>query len=176
MSKMTVRMAETAGLRRLRPDTSWSTAMATSASEMSRGGGIWLALTVAAALRPGSRSAGRDGMLAWVAASMVAFGLKRQVQRPRPKLVHRIGSPPTSSSMPSSQTAGAVAYATAAVWRSPTTGLITMPLAITVAWSRAATGRHFPTDIAAGAALGLAAGTLVHLALRRRQETPSADD
>jgi undecaprenyl-diphosphatase len=78
--------------------------------------------------------------------------------------------------MPSSQTAGAVAYATAAVWRSPVTGLVTMPLAMTVGWSRAATGRHFPTDIAAGAALGFAAGTLVHFALRHRQVTPSADD
>jgi hypothetical protein len=69
--------------------------------------------------------------------------------------------------MPSSHSAGAIAYATAATWQTPALGAVTVPLAALVAWSRAATGRHYPTDIAAGTALGLAAGALVHLTLGR---------
>ena len=52
-----------------------------------------------------------------------------------------------------------------------------MPAAGLVAWSRLATTRHFPTDVAVGAAVGLAAGALVHaandLAHRHRGRTPA---
>jgi membrane-associated phospholipid phosphatase len=70
--------------------------------------------------------------------------------------------------MPSSHTAGAVAYAVAATSRTPVVGLVVVPLAVTVGWSRAATGRHFPTDVAVGAAIGVVAGWAVHRALRSR--------
>ena len=69
--------------------------------------------------------------------------------------------------MPSSHTAGAFGYATAATLQRPGLGLVAGPLALAVAWSRAATGRHFPTDVAVGAALGVGAGAVVHAALRR---------
>ncbi len=139
-----------------------------------------MALTAVAAIPAPTRTAARDGLAAWALASASAFGLKRAIRRHRPNLVARIGSAPSSSSMPSSQAAGAIAYATAAAREEPVLGAIAVALALTVTWSRAATGRHFPTDLAAGAVLGLAAGTAVHAVLhpsgRREQGAVSHDD
>jgi undecaprenyl-diphosphatase len=84
--------------------------------------------------------------------------------------------------MPSSHTAGAVAYATAASLQSPPLALVLLPAASAVSWSRTASGRHFPTDVVAGAALGLVAGAAVHRVLAppaRQPVTPTgagADD
>jgi membrane-associated phospholipid phosphatase len=167
-----VRGTETLALRLLHPDSDATRAVAAVASELSRGGGMWLGLSALAATSSRTRTAGRDGIVAWATASVAAFGLKRAVHRPRPRRVPRIGSDPTSSSMPSSQAAAAVAYATAATWQTPASALLTVPLALAVAWSRAATGRHFPTDIAAGAALGLITGAAAHLALHRQSNRP----
>jgi membrane-associated phospholipid phosphatase len=162
-----LRATETVALHLLRPDDDRIRALATDASEVSRGGWLWMGLTAVAILFPRTRIAGRDGLVAWAVASTSALGIKRRTRRPRPRLVARLGSPPSTSSMPSSHAAGAIAYATAATWQTPALGAITVPLAALIAWSRAATGRHYPTDIAAGTALGLAAGALVHLTLGR---------
>jgi undecaprenyl-diphosphatase len=170
---------ETVALHLLRPDDDRIRALATDASEVSRGGWLWLGLTAMAMLSPRTRIAGRDGLVAWALASTSALGIKRHTRRPRPRLVARLGSSPSTSSMPSSHSAGAIAYATAATWQTPALGAVTVPLAALVAWSRAATGRHYPTDIAAGAALGLAAGALVHLTLGRfshGQRTAATED
>ena len=77
--------------------------------------------------------------------------------------------------MPSSHTAGAVAYAVAATLRTPAVGVVVVPAAVAVGWSRAATGRHFPTDVAVGAALGAVVGTAVHIIGRRHEHAPSDD-
>lgn len=71
-------------------------------------------------------------------------------------------STPRSSSMPSSHTAGAVAYVAAAGLRSPAMGIVVLPMAGAVGWSRTATARHFPTDVAAGAAVGVLVGIATH--------------
>jgi membrane-associated phospholipid phosphatase len=74
---------------------------------------------------------------------------------------------------PTRAVAAAASDATAAAWEEPVLGAIAVALALTVTWSRAATGRHFPTDLAVGSACGIAAGTAVHLALHpsgRREE------
>jgi undecaprenyl-diphosphatase len=44
------------------------------------------------------------------------------------------------------------------------------PLALTVAavgWSRITTGRHFPSDVVAGIALGAGCGLIAHLTVAR---------
>ena len=64
--------------------------------------------------------------------------------------------------MPSSHTAGAAAYATAATLTNPALGVLVVPAAATIAWSRVAAARHFPTDVLAGAALGIIIGVGVH--------------
>jgi membrane-associated phospholipid phosphatase len=70
--------------------------------------------------------------------------------------------------MPSSHSAGALAYATAATLALPPAGVVLVPIAVLVAWSRVATARHFPTDLLVGGALGVTTGAAVHVALRPR--------
>ena len=116
---------------------------------------------------PTVRPAARDGLVAWAAASGAAFAVKSVAGRRRPRVPGVSGSSPSSSSMPSSHTAGAAAYAVAATLRLPTLGVVVVPAAVAVGWSRAATGRHFPTDVAVGAIVGAAVGGVVHTMARR---------
>ena len=112
-------------------------------------------------------------MIAWAVASGLAFGAKQVTDRDRPRLP-ALGATPKTSSMPSSHTAGAVAYAVAATKRRPAVGAVVVPVAATVGWSRVATGRHFPTDVAVGVALGAMVGTVVHLIGRHIEAGPPA--
>jgi len=68
--------------------------------------------------------------------------------------------------MPSSHTATAAAYATAASLQHPLGALLAGPAAI-VAWSRMRTRRHFPTDVIVGCLLGVVVGLAVGLVFRR---------
>jgi undecaprenyl-diphosphatase len=63
--------------------------------------------------------------------------------------------------MPSSHTAGAFAFATAAGIRLPVTAAPFALMAITIAWSRITTKRHFPTDVLVGTLTGCATGAAV---------------
>jgi membrane-associated phospholipid phosphatase len=162
-----LRGAETVVLRAVRPEAPALRRTAAVLSASASRGRVWAGLAGAMAVHPRLRPAGRDGLLAWAAASGAAFGVKAVAGRRRPRLVRAFGAPTRSSSMPSSHTAGAVAFAGAAALRAPVAGLVAAPLAAGVAWSRAATGRHFPTDVVAGAALGAAAAVAVHLAVER---------
>jgi membrane-associated phospholipid phosphatase len=159
---------ETIGLGLVRPSHRSSRRAAEIASTVSKGGGLWVGLTVVCQASPATRRAGREGLAAWATASAAAFGVKRVTDRRRPRFVRAIGPGTRSSSMPSSHTAGAVAYATAASLALPLAGLVVAPAAAAIAWSRTASARHFPTDVAAGAALGLAAGVAVHQLVRPR--------
>jgi undecaprenyl-diphosphatase len=73
---------------------------------------------------------------------------------------------PDSSSFPSGHTAAAFAFAGAVtpVW--PAAGAACAVSALTVAAQRVHSGAHYPLDVAAGGALGLAAATLVRAAPR----------
>jgi membrane-associated phospholipid phosphatase len=168
------RGVETAALVKLRPDHRRSRATATAVSEAASGGRVWLALSAAGALHPTVRPAARDGLVAWAAASGVAFAVKSVAGRRRPRMPGGLGSSPSSSSMPSSHTAGAAAYAVAATLRVPAVGVVVVPAAVAVGWSRAATGRHFPTDVAVGAIVGAAVGGVVHTMARRFEHAASA--
>jgi membrane-associated phospholipid phosphatase len=172
----TLRAFETVALQLLRPHHGRTARIASWLSDAARYGRLWMVLSVLAAIRPGTRRSGRDGMLAWLGATGASFALKRVVSRKRPWTMGRAGARTRSSSMPSSHTAAAVGYATAATLAVPLTGVVLLPLAATVAWSRAATGRHFPTDVAVGAAIGLAAGTLVHASTSASSARRSGDD
>ena len=73
--------------------------------------------------------------------------------------------------MPSAHTAAGVAYAVAVGAGAPLVALPVGGLASAVAWSRLSTGRHFPTDVAAAAALGVVIGGAVAVARRRTAPT-----
>jgi undecaprenyl-diphosphatase len=94
--------------------------------------------------------------------------LKRTVARPRPCDAN--GHPlalielPDPFSFPSGHAAAATSLAVTIALQHPTVGLIVLPLAAAVAWSRVALRVHYLSDVVAGAGLGLA-GALTALAL-----------
>ncbi|WP_258056087.1 phosphatase PAP2 family protein [Streptomyces sp. Ru62] len=100
---------------------------------------------------------------------------KQVSDRPRPPkewIPHDdVEDRPDSSSFPSGHTAAAVAFTAAVVPSWPLAGALCAVPAALVAVERVQSGAHYPSDVAAGAAVGLVSAWLVRhlpqLALRR---------
>ncbi|MFB7928970.1 phosphatase PAP2 family protein [Streptomyces sp. NPDC056039] len=113
---------------------------------------LWLAAGLAgAAVDRGRRGAWLRGTALTAGAHLVSMGVKRVVRRPRPAhvepLVRTAGRHSFPSSHAASATAAAVAFGALGVRGVP-------PLAAAVCVSRLVAGVHYPSDVAAGAALG----------------------
>lgn len=109
------------------------------------------------------RAAGRSGVLAIMLASSVTNGpvkLAFRRRRPSSRRFAPLIPVPRSTSFPSGHSSAAFAFATAASVEMPALTPALMPLAGAIAYSRVHTGVHYPTDVAAGAALGIAAGAI----------------
>ncbi|XUN60007.1 phosphatase PAP2 family protein [Streptomyces lividans] len=115
-------------------------------------GALWLAagLTAAAVDAP-RRTAWLRGTALTAGAHVVSMGVKRVVRRPRPAhvvpLVRTAGRHSFPSSHATSAAAAAVVFGTLGVRAA-------WPLAAAVCASRLVVGVHYPSDVAAGAALG----------------------
>ncbi|MEV5355042.1 phosphatase PAP2 family protein [Streptomyces sp. NPDC086081] len=129
---------------------------------------LWCAAAVAMASLGGwrGRKAAAAGLGALVVAQVVSNGVCKQLaDRPRPpadRIPHdEVDDRPDSSSFPSGHTAAAVAFsaAVAPVW--PVAGAVCAVPAAAVAVERVQSGAHYPSDVAAGAVIGLAAAWLV---------------
>ena len=170
-SPMKFQELDTNALNAISDDSTTTKNVARALSIAVRGGAAWFVCTCLLARLGGKyRRAGLEGMTAWAVAETVAAGIKAATDRPRPP-----GNEDSeSSSMPSAHTAAAVAYAIAAAARAPIVGVPLGALASAVSWSRLSTRRHFPTDVAAGAVLGLATGTAVAVVSRRAKSFPLA--
>jgi len=129
---------------------------------------LWLALAGAMAATPRrtTRRAALRGLasiaLASGAANLVGKTLVRR-ERPGPvdvPLLRHLRRAPSSSSFPSGHTASAAAFATGVALENPYIALPVAALAVGVGASRVVTGVHYPTDVVAGAAVGVAAGLL----------------
>ncbi|MCT9011659.1 phosphatase PAP2 family protein [Streptomyces rhizosphaerihabitans] len=114
--------------------------------------------------RRGRRSA-ITGLTALAVAQLVSNGVGKQlVDRPRPPkewIDHdEVEDRPASSSFPSGHTAAAVAFtaAIAPLWPLAATACA-VPAAL-LAVERVQSGAHYPTDVAAGALIGLAGARL----------------
>ncbi|MGC5039135.1 phosphatase PAP2 family protein [Streptomyces sp. DT190] len=134
---------------------------------------LWCGAAVAMAWLGGwrGRRAAAAGMGALVVAQVVSNGLCKQLaDRPRPPaewIPHdEVADRPDSSSFPSGHTAAAVAFtsAVAPIW--PAAGALCAVPAAAVAVERVQSGAHYPTDVAAGAVVGLAGAWLVRRAPR----------
>ncbi|RSN43182.1 phosphatase PAP2 family protein [Streptomyces sp. WAC 04229] len=114
--------------------------------------GLWLAAGLAgAAVDRARREAWLRGTALTAGAHVVSMALKRVVRRPRPAhvvpLVRTAGRHSFPSSHATSAAAAAVAFGALGV-------PAVRPLAAAVCASRLVVGVHYPSDVAAGAALG----------------------
>ena len=131
-------------------------------------GAVWLVLNLAlAAVDAGNREA-------WVVCALlgpVAIGLnyavKLLVRRPRPDLgglLPPLGGAPSSLSFPSAHATSSFAVATAMTRVEPL-GALAFLLAFALALGRPYLGMHYPSDVLAGAILGVLLGLLVPLSI-----------
>ncbi|MFF8098679.1 phosphatase PAP2 family protein [Streptomyces sp. NPDC016640] len=115
-------------------------------------GALWLASGLAGAVvdRP-RRAAWLRGTALTAGAHVVGMGVKRVVRRPRPTHVTPLVGTAGRHSFPS---AHATSAAAAAVAFGALGSRAVPPLAAAVCLSRLVAGVHYPSDVAAGAALG----------------------
>ncbi|MFF5553397.1 phosphatase PAP2 family protein [Streptomyces olivaceoviridis] len=117
------------------------------------------------------RKAAATGLAALAAAQLISNGVcKQAADRPRPPkewFPHdEVDDRPDSSSFPSGHTAAAVAFTSAVAPSWPAVGAACAVPAATVALERVQSGAHYPSDVAVGAAIGLASAWLTRHAPR----------
>ncbi|WP_055715160.1 phosphatase PAP2 family protein [Streptomyces torulosus] len=133
---------------------------------------VWWAVTALLAATGGrGRVAAVTGVAGMTTALLLSNLVTKQLyrrRRPPSEWVppDALRDRPESSSFPSGHTAAAFAFARAvgSVW--PPVGATCGALAVPVAVERVHSGAHYPSDVAAGAALGLASAALVRAAPR----------
>jgi len=130
-------------------------------------GAIWVAicLVVLAATDSNGESWFICALLAPVAIAL-NYGVKLVVKRPRPVLegLPPLGGAPSSLSFPSAHATSSFAVATA-MTRVDAWGALAFILAIALSLGRPYLGMHYPSDVLAGALLGVALGLIVPLSL-----------
>ena len=126
--------------------------------------------------RPRIAEAGARMLAAVLLATAVKSAVKRAVTRTRPHVVLDEGHYESDAggsddkgeqSFPSGHTADAVAAARAVVRAYPSSAPLAYGLAAGVAALQPARAKHFPTDVAAGALIGLAAEAVTAFAAAR---------
>ncbi len=150
----------------------------TAVSTAADSGRLWLALAavLTATGRRQPRTAAASGLLGLGLASGLVNGpLKFVWRRDRPPAsVLGARGPllplPLTYSFPSGHSASAAAFATGVSLSLPAAAPVVVPLAGAVAYSRAHTGVHYPSDVLAGSLLGAGAGVVAaRLAARARE-------
>ncbi|GHF71682.1 hypothetical protein GCM10010218_61130 [Streptomyces mashuensis] len=125
---------------------------------------LWWAVALALAAAGGTRgrraaTAGLTAMgLAELLSNAVIKPLWRRRRPPRELIPHDgVDGRPDSPSFPSGHTAAAAAFTTAVALTWPRAGALCAVPAALVAAERVHSGAHYPSDVAAGAAVGAAA-------------------
>lgn len=111
------------------------------------------------------RRAGFRGMFALALSSIVGNVIAVVMRRTRPDItdvpaLRRLARLPLSPSFPSRHSASAFAFAAGATFEKPVLAAGLLPLASAVGFSRVYTGVHYPSDVIAGATLGVATAVL----------------
>ena len=130
--------------------------------------------------RPQITQAGLKMMTAHVLANSIKRIIKNNFKRTRPKVMieeqtyeceagESEGGHDTS--FPSGHTAGALAVATVMARDLPQTAVPALAIAAMIAGIQVPRGKHYPIDVAAGAALGFAAAYVVHAFWPQDQES-----
>jgi membrane-associated phospholipid phosphatase len=130
-------------------------------------GVVWVVIGVALALVDPDR---RESWLICAALAPIAiglnYGIKLAVRRPRPVLegLPPLGGAPSSLSFPSAHATSSFAVATAMCRVDPATSAAFI-VAIALSLGRPYLGMHYPSDVLAGAVLGVILGLVVPLSL-----------
>ena len=153
------------------PHTPLSDRYITVLSDLGEGLG-WVAAGVALAWLGGAKGR-RAGIAIAIASLGTTYVVQRMVKpvfrRKRPwvdREVLVVGIRTTDASFPSGHSASSFAAATAVASFYPAVAPLVFALATGVALSRVHLGHHFPSDITAGAAIGVASGTAVAALLK----------
>jgi undecaprenyl-diphosphatase len=137
------------------------------ASWIGRGGMVWLVCGAFLTLRHPSCAAGvwRMALAVWLALAVTDAVVKPAVRRGRPFVavmdVRVIGERPNTYSFPSGHAASAFAGAVGLSRAWPAVRAAAWGVAAAIAVSRVYVGVHYPIDVAAGAALGMASAWFV---------------
>ena len=154
----------------------WLTGWVMGFSSLGNAGMLWLALSALMLIFPRTRRAGALGLAALAMGFVLCNGLlKPLIHRARPWLVveglRNLVVPGDAHSFPSGHTCAA--FAAAWTWRNQLPrrwmGNIAMLAAVLMGLSRLYLGVHFPTDVLAGAAVGLVASWVMSVALNGRK-------
>jgi undecaprenyl-diphosphatase len=121
---------------------------------------LWLALAAAVAIALRRPRVLVTTAIALALTELVTSALKLTIGRPRPD-VPRLVALPHDSSFPSGHAASSFACATVLAAAVPRARVALYVLAALVGWSRLYVGVHYPSDVIAGALLGVALGLLV---------------
>ncbi len=154
-------------LMRTRGHTPGLESAAKALGKAGNNGLVWIVLGVALALLDPSR---REAWLICAALGPIAiglnYGIKFLVKRPRPVLegLPPLGGAPSSLSFPSAHAVSSFAVATAMVRVDPATAGA-FAVAIALSLGRPYLGMHYPSDVLAGAFIGVALGLIVPLSL-----------
>jgi decaprenylphosphoryl-5-phosphoribose phosphatase len=125
---------------------------------------VWAAIGLAgAAADPARRARWVRAAAVGPAAVGVNYAVKLLVRRPRPRLrrLPPLAGAPSELSFPSAHATSSLAAATAFGRVDPRTRLPLYVLAAAICATRPYLGMHYPSDVLAGAVLGLAVGGLV---------------
>jgi undecaprenyl-diphosphatase len=129
-------------------------------------GAVWMAIGAGAA------AADRERRSRWLAAALVApaaivlnFAVKKSVGRQRPVITEHppLARAPSKLSFPSAHATSSAAAAAAMSRVAPGARLPLAALATAICVGRPYLGMHYPSDVAAGALLGIALGRLAPL-------------
>ena len=131
------------------------------ASALGRAGFIWLTVAIVAAVFPARRMAAwRLALTIGMAYLVVDGALKPFIDRDRPfevlPDVRVIDQRPDTESFPSGHAAAACAGALAAGRLFPSARVLWWALAAAIGMSRVYVGAHWPSDVVAGALVGIA--------------------
>jgi undecaprenyl-diphosphatase len=130
-------------------------------------GAVWLALAFAIAVARRRPAIFLTVLVADLAADLLADAGKELVARHRP-FETQLGPRSSTHSFPSGHAATSFACATVLSFYVPRYRVACFGLAALVALSRVYNGMHYPTDVLAGALLGVIIGLLLLAVVRRR--------
>ena len=144
----------------------WADDLMLLASAVGRGGFVWIATAIIAAVFPRLRMAAWRVILSVALTFLLVDGvIKPIVHRERPfevlPDVRVIDTRPLTGSFPSGHAASAVAGALSVGRLLPVANIVWWPLAIAIAVSRIYVGAHWPSDVLAGLVIGWAVAWFV---------------